>query len=490
MKYSLLCNRHPEYDGRLYKRYQALYEGGKLFKDSAREFLHPGPTDPPQVYDLRIRESSYRSYVGPIIDFFASQLFSAPYAIRTNLETLDEFYSQFKEDVDLAGTDLTAFMKHRFIEALIKGKSYWLAEKPALDLQPQDREEWAQLAQQGLDWVKLSSISTDCVIDWECNEYGDYEWLITHDKSCRRVSPTAGREIMTETWKVYDIDKVSVYQIRYTKRQPPRPDDIIPLVESYQHGFNKVPVMKLCLPEGLWLLNRAASAQIEHFRLSSALGWSLRKSAYAVGIFKLKDDRKIANSAGQGIILGTEEDFKFAEPTGACFDILQKEIEHQKDEIYRITNQMAQAADNSSHSLGRSGQSKQADQASTEIILHAYSDIVKEAIEKTYELISDARGDVDLHFSIEGMNKFYLQDTASLIESAKAAKDLQIASPTFYQELDYRVTEATLPWDTSQEVKDQIRKEIFAAPNLAKVKDDEPEKDNTHSDDSKSNDSE
>lgn len=469
MKYSLLCNKHPEYDGRLYKKYQALYEGGKLFKECVREFLHPGPADPPQVYDLRIRESSYRSYVGPIIDYFASQLFSAPYAIRTNVETSDEFYPQFKEDVDLAGTDLTSFMKHRFVEALIKGRSYWLAEKPSIDDKPADREEWSQMAQFGLDWVKLSSIATDCLIDWECDEYGDFEWVICYYKSSKRANPTAGRDLVTETWKVYDTEKVEVYQITYSKKRPPRPDDEVPLVESYEHGFNKVPVMKLCLPDGLWLLNRAAQAQIEHFRLSSALGWSLRKSAYAVGIFKLKEERPLANGAGQGIILGPDEDFKFAEPTGACFEVLQKEIQNQKDEIYRITNQMSQAADNSSHSLGRSGQSKQADQASTEIILHAYSDIVKEAIEKTYELISDARGDEDLHFSIEGMNKFYLHDTQSLINSAKSAKELNIASPTFYKELDYRVTEASLPWDTSQEVKDQIRQEIFAAQNSSLI---------------------
>lgn len=487
MKYSLLCNRHPEYDGRLYKKYQALYEGGKLFKESVREFLCPGPTDPPQVYDLRIRESSYRSYVGPIIDFFASQLFSAPYAIRANAETDDQFYSQFKEDVDLAGTDLTAFMKHRFIEALVKGKSYWLAEKPALEEQPQDREQWIQLAQQGLDWVKLSSLETECIIDWETNEYGDYEWIITHYKSCKRVNPAFSREIITETWKVYDTEKVSVYQIQYTKRQPPRPDDIIPRIEFYEHGFNKVPVMKLCLPDGLWLLNRAASAQIEHFRLSSALGWSLRKSAYAIGIFKLKDDRQLTNGAGQGIILGTEEDFKYAEPTGACFEVLQKEIEHQKDEIYRITNQMSQAANNSSGSIGRSGESKKLDLASSQIVLHAYSDIVKEAIEKTYELISDARGDLELHFSIEGMNKFYLQDTQALIDSAKAAKELQIASPTFYQELDYRVTEAALPWDTSQEVKDQIRKEIFTSKKSEpEILDDENEQEKSRSEEKES----
>lgn len=468
MKYSALNTRNPNCDLQLFRKYQSLYEGGKLFKENIREFLTPNQMDPPDVYQLRIKEASYRSYIGPIVDSFASHLFSAPYAIRTDRDFKsvgDEFYSQFKEDVDLCGTDLTSFIKSKFIESLVKGTSYWLAESPddggekALD-----RQEWLD---RGLDRIKLCAIPTDCVLDWECDDYGDYVWINLHYKEVKRVSPDQNRDLITETWKIFNQETVDVYRIIYSKKNPPKPEDIIPKVESYQHGFNKVPLVKLCLPEGLWLLNRAADAQIEHFRLSTALGWSLRKAAYAIGIFKLKENSPIVNGAGQGIIIGIDEDFSFAEPKGTSFSILQNEIKNQKDEIYRIAVQMAQSVDNNSAALGRSGESKNADNASTEIILHAYADIVKEAIEKTFELISDARGDVDLHFSIEGMNKFHLQDAQILVDTAKTAKELAINSPTLYQELNYRVAESLLPWDTSQEVKDKIREEIFTAPAIA-----------------------
>lgn len=468
MKYSALNAKNPSCDLQLFKKYQALYAGGKLFKDNIRDFLFPNQMDPPAVYQKRIKETSYRSYVGPIIDFFASQLFSSPYSIRTDRETKsisDEFYSEFKEDVDLAGTDLTAFMKTQFIESLIKGKSYWLAESPDNGgVEPTDRQEWLD---RGLDRLKLCSIPSECVFDWECDEYGNYLWVVLHYMETKRQSPDETRDVITEIWKIIYPDHVDVYKKSYTKKQPPKPDDEVALDESYDHGFNRVPLLKLCLPEGLWLLNRAADAQIEHFQLSAALGWSLRRSAYAMGIFKLQDaDQEIKTGAGYGIVLGKEEDFKFAEPTGSSFSILQAEIKNQKDEIYRITNQMAQSQDNNSTAIGRSGESKDADHASTEIILHAYADIVKEAIEKTFELISDARGDTDLHFSIEGMSKFHLQDAQMLVDTAKTAKELAINSPTLYQELNYRVAESLLPWDTSQEVKDKIREEIFTAPAI------------------------
>jgi hypothetical protein len=213
------------------------------------------------------------------------------------------------------------------------------------------------------------------------------------------------------------------------------------------------------------LLNRAADAQIEHFRISAALGWLQRRSAYAMGVFTLTDkNQPPVTGPGYGIILGPNEKFEFAEPAGTSFNVLQSEVKAQKDEIYRITNQMASSVDNTAGALGRSADSKSLDMAATEIILHAYSNVVKEALEKVFELISDGRGEEELHFSIEGMNKFYLVNSSDLVDTATKAKALGIQSETLYKELNCRVAEALLPWDTSQEVKDQIRKEIFSKP--------------------------
>lgn len=467
VSYKTLSTRNHNCNLELFKRYQALYAGGETFRDNISEFLCQNETDTPKVYQTRCREASYRGYVGPIVDFFASQLFSAPYAIRptgdsSSSNSLDDFYSEFKEDVDLAGTDLTAFLKNEFTEALVKGVSYWMLEMPSDNGEP--ATDLQSFKDRNLDRARLCDIAPECVLDWECNDYGDYEWVILHWKSCSRKSPVQGRDGIKETWKVLYPDHIEVYEIEYPKNNPPKEDTEIALTSSTGHSFGKVPLIKLCLPAGLWILNRAADAQIEHFRVSAALGWAQRRAAYAVGVFNLSSKDILPTvGPGYGIILGPDESFKFAEPSGTSFNVLQEEVKAQRDEIYRITNQMAASVDNTSGALGRSADSKSLDMAASEIILHAYSSVVKEAIEKTFELISDGRGEEELHFSIEGMNKFYLTDALELVETAIKAKSLSIPSETLYHELNYRVAEALLPWDTTQEVKDQMRKEIFSA---------------------------
>ncbi|MDI3282124.1 hypothetical protein [Polyangium sp. 15x6] len=452
----------------LFRKYQALYQGGRLFRDLIGVFLPKNEYETPQVYAIRQRDASYRSYVGPIIDFYASQLFSAPYAIRATRGEeqveLDDYYALLKEDIDTQGTDLTTFFKSRFTQALVKGVSYWVAEFP-MDggPEPVTRDEWVA---RGLDRARLCPVDADAVHDWECDPTtGDYAWVKTFSHRFFRPSPAA-ETLCIDTWTIYDAEGVEVYELRYDPKKRPKGDTEVPLVASYPHGFPRVPILSLRMPEGLWLLDRAADAQVEHFRLSAALGWSLRRSAYAMGVFKLKDAQHPPQlGAGFGILLGQDDSFEFAEPAGSSMTVLRDEISSQKDEIYRVSQQMAMSVDNNASALGRSGLSKMADSSAQEICLRGYATLVKEAIERTFELLSDARGDVDTKFSIEGMSQFNVVDATTLVANAQAAKALGIPSPTFHKELNYRVAEALLPMDVQQKTKDDIRREIESAPD-------------------------
>lgn len=474
MQLKQLCARHPRSDEKLFLKYQCLFQGGKLFRDNIKSFLNIAPNEDVSNYIRRCQEASYRSYIAPIINDYSSKLFSAPYVIRASRNEndikLDEFYTQFKEDVDLVGTDLTSFLKCRFQESLVKGASYWIAELP------DDGMEWPEnlsdFKERGLDRAYLREIPTESLTDWECDDLGNFEWCIVHSKKYKRVSPISDRSFCTETWKIYDNQNVEIFQITYEPSKKPKATDEVQSIGKFPHHFSRIPIIGICLPYGLWLTDLTADAQIEHFRLSAALGWNLRRSANAVPVFKLKsaDSPPVATAAG--MIIGQEEDFAFVEPNGGSTKTLQDEIEKQKDEIYRISSQMALSVNNYASNIGRSGTSKQEDKAVSDVCLSAYATIVKEAIEKTYELISDARGDYDIKFSIEGMNQFNSVDVSQLIEDAKIARELNIQSETFHKELDYRIAEIMLPFDTKQDIKDAVKQEILSAkPNMTDIAD-------------------
>jgi hypothetical protein len=465
VKAGTLNKKHPCCDQSLFQRYDALYRGGPAFRRSISAFLPANPLEAPAVYELRKRDAFYRSYVGPIIDFFSAQLFGSPFLVRAGsggeTATPDLFYSDFREDVDMNGTDLVTFMKARFVQAMTLGAAWILAELPSDDgLPAAARADWEA---RGLGRVRLCPIGPEAVLDWECDDYGQLLWAITYRSEKRRDDPRLERQLVTETWRLYDRQDVETFQVVYdpAKRRI-RPEDEIPSVGREPHRFPRVPLVQLRLPEGLWLLNRAADAQVEHFRLSAALSWAIKRACYPMAVFHAADQEAApipVTGAGYTLKIGLLEKLEWVSPATAPFEVVAGQIAQQKDELYRIAQQMASSVNNNATTLNRSGDSKNADAAATEICLLAYSVHVKAAVEDIFELVSDGRGDFDIHFSIEGMSSFSLGDITVSLANMKLAVELEIPSTTLRAELAVKAAGMLLP-DASQDVRDKIRAEI------------------------------
>ena len=459
MKLSTLNQTHETYSLDLIKKYQALYEGGQCFRSCIQRFLFRNPVESTENYQLRVREAHYESHVNTIVNQFASQLFSCPFIVRSDSEEIDEFYSEFKEDCDLNGRDLLTFVQHLFTTSLIHGKAWVLLNLPSDQNSPP--ENLLEYQERGLGRVWLTDIEPDEVLDWEIDEFGQFIWVITHTKEIKRLNPRSDSKTVVETWKLYDSENVETFQISYEKGKTLKKDEIIPSISKEKHGFPRVPLLKICLPEGLWLINRLADAQIEHFRMSNALAFTQRAACNPMLVYKAETD-DVKQSAGFGIKIGKEEDLKWISPSTESFQVIQNTISSLKDEIYRLAQQMALAVDNSAGAIKRSGESKAKDTESTKIILYSYAEVVKGFVEEIYELVSDARGDTSVTFSIEGMDTFQIDDPQGVIEAAKLAKDFPILSETFNRELQFKVATSILP-NLSQDIKDQIKKEISEA---------------------------
>ncbi len=474
VRYTDLATRNPGVDPKLLKRYQALYEGGETFRAMIGDFMPANPMESARVYALRQKSAFYRSYVGPVIDFFSAQLFAAPFVVRATVGATtdafidDGFYAAFKEDCDGAGTDLSQFMKTRFTEALVKGRSWILTELPEDGGRPaSSAAEWTE---RGLGRATLCKLSPDEVLDWEVGEDGEMEWAITYACAYKRPDPRASRTLKTERWRLYNRTTVQTYEVTFDpKRTKITASTDVPLKSERPHGFPRVPLIPIRLPPGLWLMARCADAQVEHFRQSSALSWATRQACYPMAVFKARNpESEPPRPTGAGYMhtIGLEEEIEFIAPATAPFEVIAAQVTAQKDEIHRIAQQMANSVDNTAASLGRSGDSKAADASATEICLLAYGDVVKDAIEEVYELVSDARGDTGIAFSVEGMTHFKLSDIGIMLDNAGKAGDMIAKSPTLGRELAKHAAELLLPGAT-QQTKDAIRAEIDASGNAA-----------------------
>jgi hypothetical protein len=468
VKYATLNHRHPTSDAKLFSRYDALYRGGRAFRARVGDFLPQNPLESGQVYAMRKAECAFRSYVGPIVDFYSAELFASPLVVRVTTDgepvDADPFYASFKEAVDATGTDLEAFLKGQFITAMVKGCSWWLAEFPDDDNAPAtDRNDWAA---RGLGAASLRAVEPDDVLDWQTDPAGMLQWVITHSKEARRDDPRAERLQVTETWRIFDAVNVETFRVTYDPKKPPKATDDIPSIGAKPHRFPRVPLVQMRLPDGLWLLNRTAEAQEEHFRLSAALSWAMKRACYPMAVFKSKDGEQPKTGAGLVTTIGLEDELEWIAPPTSAFDSLQSAIKDSMTEIHRIAQQMSHSVDNSAATAGRSGDSKDADNVATEICLHAYAALVKGAAEETYELVSDGRDDFDLVFSIEGMTRFSRADIAATLDNIARAQGMGIPSDTLAREMACKAADLLLP-DASQGVKDTIREEIQSAPAKA-----------------------
>jgi hypothetical protein len=153
-----------------------------------------------------------------------------------------------------------------------------------------------------------------------------------------------------------------------------------------------------------------------------------------------------------------------------------------KDELHRVTHQMAMGVENNAAAVGRSGASKQADNAATEIVLSAFGRVLREPVEQTFDLISRARarpGQKASIWYIGGMDKYKIHDSASILADAVALESMNIPSATLRRENFKRAGLAVIV-DADEGIKETVVKEIdegVSAEEFQRTPVDEPDGD-------------
>jgi hypothetical protein len=468
MRLRLLRRRHADCDCETWERYIALFHGGKRFRQLIPKLLPRHDVEPPAVYKQRCDAANYLDYCSPIGNYFSSMLFSSPPVIRSEPETVDAFYAAFKEDCDGNGTDLEAFVEARFIEALVTRCTYWRVELPA----PPSAEVAATLSRKDYDEAgfrrpRLVALNADQIINWRMASDGGYLWVVEYDRREELFEWADEQLTVTETWTHWTDAAATRWSTTYPKNQAPSDDVEVAQVEPPPH-FGRIPIVRLELPETLWLMNFLADPALEHFRKSCGLSWSIDRSCYAMPYFFLKNPKQppIQGSGYYGI-LGAEDRVEWPAPSNVPYDVLERRIAALKDEIHRVAVQMSRGVDNNAAAVGRSGESKQADDSATEIVLEAYGRPVKDAYEETFQIIAFARGE-DIEWSVEGMDAYDVADAAAVIENALAAQPLEIPSATYQVEIKTRAALAQMR-DAKEEVKQKVRQEIQRATTAESV---------------------
>jgi hypothetical protein len=449
---------HPEYIARkaMWKQYKDLYAGGEQLRADASEYLVRRHKEPSEIYQERLSRVFYENYIGSIVDWYAATLMRRePVLSMDGTDTAAKsFYTALADDCDLKGSSLSEFFRQRFIQTMVYGGSFIVVDFPRIGTEgvptPLTRgEEDAS----GRSRAYLVDYGPDEVINWNYDPAGGLEWVVIRT-SCLQQSKVTDSKWERETrWIYYDRENFQMYR----KAGDSSP---IELMDEGRHGLaslRRVPMFHLKVSEGLWLLNKAALLQLEHFNKSNALSWALTMGLFASPV--VYSDREFTQIVGDSyyIQLGPNDRFGWTEPEGKVYQIAADNLGQLKDEIYRVCYLMIQAGDTSAGGR-QSAVSKQLDFNTTQEVLRGYGAAVKETMKQVLWAIAAARQD-GVSIGVSGLDEFDIDDLSTELDDAKKLLDLGIGSETLTKQLFKKLAFKYLS-DARQEVKNQVAEEI------------------------------
>ncbi len=446
---------HPDYVAKkaMWRMYHDLYVGGEELKGHATEYLSKRQKEPMEVYLERLSRAFYENYIGSIIDWYAATVFRREPILSFSgpNEAGRAFFAKFTDDCDRKRTGLSDFFRMRLVEALVSGSSYVLLDFPRPERAAANRAEEDAM---GASRAYLVDYQAEDAINWSHDDEGNLEWVVLRTKRLRQqsVGDAAGYETR---WVYYDKEDYRIYRRTETKGQG---------IQEIAHGRHalagqrRVPLFELKVSEGLWLMNKAALVQLEHFNKSNALSWALTMGLFAMPVVYSNREWKQIIGESYFIQLAPEDRFGWTEPEGRVYQIAVENLTRLKDEIYRVCYLMPQALDSTSP---QSAVSKQRDFTVTQEVLRAYGDAVKDTMKRVLIAAQEARQD-ELTIDVSGLDEFDIADFTSELENAKRLLDLGIGSPTLKKEVFKKLAQKYL-CDVRQELKDRISAEIEGA---------------------------
>jgi hypothetical protein len=455
---------HHEYRARkqLWSQYRDLYTGGAQFKAQAANYLIQRSQEPMEVYQERLARAFYENYIGSISDWYAATLFRREpvIGIDGDNDISRLFFSAFVEDCDRKGTKLSEFFRKQFLEALICGSSYTLVDfpQPGGPVQTRADEEAC-----GATRAYLVNYSADDVINWSTNERGEFDWVVIRTRQLRKQRLEDPEPVLETHWRYYDRETFRTYR-RIGKPGlfgDARDMSPIELITEGRHGLahqHRVPLFELKLSDGMWLMNKAASLQLEHFNKSNALAWALTMGLFAMPVvYSDKEWNKVVGESYY-VQLGQNDRFGWTEPEGHVYKIASENLDRLKDEIYRVCYLVSQAGPVAGEGRPVSALSKQRDFAITQEVLRGFGDLVKDGLRRVLTAVSAARED-GLAISVTGMDEFDIGDFSAEIDDASRLLGLGVDSPTLRRQIFKKLAFKFL-CDERQETKETIGREI------------------------------
>lgn len=490
--YGVIRQRHPDCDDKLYEQLEDLYEGGWVIQAKAKKYLDKLQFEHAKRHEARCKTASYQPYFGQIVDQFVADLFTQPLSIHPpgdadNPNTPGDYpdkdyYTALAKDLDGDGNELAAVAADVLTTALKHRRAYIMVDAPDVD------DDFANKAEEdaaGASRLYAYEVKPKHVIDWKADKHGSFEWAMLWYKEQERNSPTGKRDEITETFTLWTLDENASkarwarYKITYTPDKQPRDETLVVLDDEKVSSFDRIPLLCLKLPKGLWVGNKIGTQALEHWRRRSQLIGAQAVSCVAIPVAKLAGEMpavgeslpsEVAQNPNRGrdpvaqfektgfVALGDKDSLDFAEPNGHAYEIIDKQLDGLREAMYAVNHQMAASVRGTNTALGRSGLSKQKDHESTAKVLGALGRYVRRLFVRLYDTIGKARNE-PVEWVAHGLDSYEADDREQVLEESIQIQQVAITSSTFRKEHMKRVAAKlvpNLPPATMAQIADEI----------------------------------
>ena len=488
--YKVLQRTHEEYDCDYWNTLKAFYCGGKdlLKSQQFKNIFPPHLHEAHFIYSERVARAFYVNYAGEIIDHIVSALMMHPVQVKSE-EDHDPFYDMFMEDVSYVGgkrTSLHQLIRKQVTTALICKQAWTLVDFPPIVemsgeaiVSEGDQREVGQLNAYAL------CVDPESVLDWEETPDGELIWAKTCVLKKEKSFDGSDDEIVAE-YTVYRPNDWARYAIKYKPDNPPKEDDPVGLIADGPHSFGRVPLIRLTLPDALWAMNKLESLSREHLNKRCALAWAEYKTLFQQ-LYEFEGEEPADSCSTTGVgedagrftnqargpgyvqIRASGDRAEFVGPSAEPFSHALNSLKDIRDEMHRITHQMALSYDNHALALRRSGDSKAQDKKDSTVVLNALGQLSREHVFEIFTTIAYGRQD-DLTWVVGGLDEYDDVDITSELNQAILVNTVDIPSPAFKVKYKAALAKAVLGEKISAETLRLIEAEIAEA-----YKDEEPE---------------
>jgi hypothetical protein len=464
---ALQC-RNPAWQLSYWQECRALYAGGKcLFgdRDVLKRLFPPTKFEPGNLYAERTARAFYFPYPGTIIDSLLAGLSSDP--LRIVFGKIDpsdgttvpapnaEWWERFVEDVsneaysgaadaDEEGDDEDEEggepMHHFLVEVMrdcMQTQFAWVrCDLPARAPDMPEPTSMLDAEQQGINSPFLTRVPSENVIDWEFDPSGKtLQWVLTLEKTTPRLSIRQARsKLEHHHYELWTVDGYTCYDLDVDPAKLPTDETPFSPSASAMHDFGRVPFECICLPEGLWAMNKLHTLAREHLNKRCAMAWAEYKALFSVlyeflndedsggGDLPVVDDPNRATSQvraqGYTQIRRKGDNAEYIGPDTGPFKEARESCNDTMREMHRVMFSMALSANMDKQALSRSGDSKEKDEASTKVLLAALGLLVRRFARKLLALVSTGRGEPVPRTLVTGLEHFDVSGVTNAIADA------------------------------------------------------------------------